>query len=452
MENPTVWKDRAVNLLRQTNWEKVFIILALYFILLDFLQFPGVVTSPLHSDHGFHLLKFQMVKVHGLTAFPELGNVSLKLLLPVGLLPLVFLSYLIPPKIAYFGSYFFLAGVAYWAGDRLFHNRRREPLLAVLFPPAAYFLFRFGRILELAAHLPLLMLFIYLDEGDKKWVTTLLFFLGATSHLPTLLFYLIPLGLKLWDRRKLDHLIFWALSLLPWLGIYIPKSIRVTGWTVSRTEALIPTIINLIRQADLTWIIWPLLAFLMGTALATWWLGREGRMAFPAFLAVNFNPVLMYVGVNLLTRVPGLNQVLPITGLPLFAYLLYRRVPKLWWGLTLATALVLVWPVPWEGPLSEDFPVLDQINGSYVVAFPVGQRTGRHFITHYLASRGMPTPYCSTWEYSEPEWWHYQPGSCEALEAGLDYVIVYKTDQWVKSCDRPYLEGNHIIIVNMTGV
>ncbi|HDR53543.1 MAG TPA: hypothetical protein ENN60_02625 [archaeon] len=430
------------------NPDKVFMVVACLLILWDFLHFPGMPSGPYHVDHSFHILKYELFAKHGFERWPELGNIDLKIFIPPFFIPFLMLAWVLPPAVAYLSTFFLMLAVTYANGKILRKPYRWDPVLAVLFPLSAFFFFRIGRILELAAHLPLLLLVAYLDDGKSKYMTTLLFALGATTHLPTALFYLPIILFKLWNRRMLDHLAFWGLLLLPWLGVYIPFSMDAAGWQVSRLEVIVLDIkatvtTSLMPPGVLDAILWGLVAMSLLVLL----LGKEGRYAFPSFLITLVSTLMVYYGNLLPTHLPGFNQVIPITCFPLFSFLLLRHNRKVWRWVAWATLIILAIPLPWEGPTATDFPILDRVNGSVLsTSFPQGYREHRTFATNYLAYRGNPTPACTTWEYADPEWWFYEPESCEELKVGIDYIILHESAEWAKECGE-WWEGEYLLVV-----
>ena len=436
--------------LERRNLEKLYIFAVLFFIAVDFVQMPDVPSSLLHSDHSFHIIKFELVRRHGLTGFPELGSVSLRMLLPIFLVPFTLLSFIIPYKLAYQSTYFLLLLFTYLGAKKIQRERGRElePLLAILFPFSAFFFFRFGRLLELAAHLPLLLLFDYLESGDDPRITTLLFMLGATSHLPTLLLYLIPISLKLHSRRKfLKHAPLWAISLLPWLIFYIPNSMNVVGWKLPRLVAITTNVLTVAEKTGFGWTIWPILILFAAMAASVWFMGKDGRRTSIAMVPVAASTILVYLGSSLPLKIPGFNQIIPTSMIPLFSYLLLKKYPKAWAVLAVMSFAVVVWPLPWEGAYTADFELgREYINGSYIFTMPEDSIvTYKNFFINYMAHLGMPTPLCSTWEYADPEWALYSPKNCSDLKV-VDYFVVPRTEDWVKTCGE-YREGRHIIIV-----
>ncbi len=432
---------------KKVNWDKIYIAVVLFLIALDFSRSVYAPSNKIHTDHRFHMVKFELFKKYGFAQYAELGEVPLKLLLPAFLLPFLLLAWVLPAKSAYLLTYFLLVALAYFGSRRILKKNKLAPVLAILFPASAFVYFTMGRLLELAGHLPLLVLAAYLEEGDSRYITTLLFMLGATSHLPTLLFYFPFLLLKLHQQHKMNHLIYWTLFAIPWLGVYLPASMGGMGWQISRLEKIVPEILHVFQAQGGAWLIYGLCAFFVALLVALLFLGTDGWFALPSFLLTTASTMMVLNGNMLPAKIPGFNQILPVTGLPLFAYLLMKKSRKAWRVLAWGSLFILAVPIPWQGPFSQDYPVLDWVNGSYTVAkFPIENADMKYTVMTYLAHKNMPTPLCSTWEYADPGWWRYSPKNCSEIMSATDYIIFPKRDQWAKKCGESR-EGDYIIVV-----
>ncbi len=431
------------------NWKRLYIIAALLIIALDFSRLgDGFPSSIFRIDHSFHLVKFEMVKREGFGPYEEQANVPTSLFYPPMLVPLLLLAKLLQPKMAYFLSYFLLVSFTYLTTKKLAPGKEEDALLCVLFPLSAMAFFRVGRMLEFMAHLPFIVLLFYLDRGRNTWITTGLVILGATTHLPTAVFYSPILFFKAVEKKLYKSLFAWGAAAVAWAAAYLPKTWGMSVWKLSRADMIYLNAKAVLEGKGLTWLVYLLAIALLGILASLKFLGKEALYATPSMLFAALLPFLYLIDVPLLGYVPGWNQVILTTVIPLFSYLLLRGNEK-WWKIGAAlTIAALAFPLPWVGEASRNFKYLDTVNGKYTMtAFPPDEMHRYILTQNYLAHRGVPTVLCPTWEYSDPRWYFYHPGGCDELRHDVDYIILPASEMWVKDCGVEYTETPDLLIV-----
>jgi hypothetical protein len=424
--------------------DNLYIILILSAIAVDFAllgdRFP---SSILHTDHTFHILKFELFSKYGLSSYEELGGISYKLLFPPLLMPFLLLGRIIPPRLAYFMTYGLVIAIWYFIAKKLVPGREKTILLAVLFPICTFGIIKIGRLLELMAHLPLLILFANLDNPKKFWSSVFLFIAGMVSHLPVTVFYFPILALKCIEKKRFNLIFAWLAVTAVWLAVYFPMVEGTVGTKVSRMEVVTNVINAALKNEGFGWA-FPLIFAISVYALACLpSFGREGLYAVPSFIVSTFPPLAFLSGIPVYDYLPGVNQIIITNQFPFFAYLLQKKNPKVWKILFALLLPFAVIPLPWNGATENDFPYLDNLTGNYSI---VHTEEGLSFASNYLAHRGVFSPFCSTWEYSDPYWFYYNPESCEEINRTVKYTIFPRTSEWTKECGNYTLTPNLIIL------
>ncbi|MBR9680266.1 MAG: hypothetical protein GOU98_00385 [Candidatus Altiarchaeota archaeon] len=425
-------------MLIRKRWKEVYILFALLMVSLDFSRLGDNFPSHFfHIDHSFHINKFVAVAREGITSYAEQGNLPVRVFIPPALIPFLFLAFVLPPKFAYFLSYFLMLLISYWVTKKISPGNEKYMLLAILFPLSIQSFMTTGRLLEFMAHLAFLILLFYIDKGKNKLITTTLFMIGTTSHLPTMVFYGPLLFFKSISKKIAKHFWYWGSFTLLWIALYIPPTLGKLGWITPRSEILYDMAKAVLLNQGFGWIFTSLVLVAMGILMSIFMLGKEGLYSLPSvFIAVVF-PMAYIFGLPFNLNIPGWNQIIITTLVPPFSYLLLRRSQKVWKQLTLITSILLIVPMPWVGTISENFQYLDQLDGNYTTTlFPPEAASDMFFTQNYLAYRGLPTPKSPTFEYSEPEWFFYSPKSCNELNVGLKHIILPKSEVWVKNCDN----------------
>jgi hypothetical protein len=407
-------------------------------------------------DHVYHELKFELLLRHGFAPFPELGDVSPHVLIPPFLLLFYPLLFVLGARLTYALMYLSIPALAALAAGRLGVSRRAV-LASLLFPPCIYAFFRTGRLLELLANAFFLLLFLYLKEGRDPKVSALLFFFGVTSHPPTAVIYAPPLVLLALDRKLHGHLRAWAAVSVVWVAIYLPPVAGSSGMLFPKLAA----------ARVLLWAFLPgpwagaLLAALL-VALAAVFLARFGAdrryFAAPLVLLI-LSLALPLLGVGWLEAVPGINQLSPYTFFIVVSYVLWANDRRLWTAAALSLLFLGLFELP--GMTSELRPVVnltgfDFINGSYVVVkdcrYDEEPECGYRdplweYVANYLARRGLPSPMCSTWEYSDPYWFFYDPQGCGGLNSSVDYTLLpAEIYPWAANCTGSRLVDGYYVV------
>ncbi|MBR9680012.1 MAG: hypothetical protein GOU99_03115 [Candidatus Altiarchaeota archaeon] len=440
------------------NWKKAFVLAFLFFIFADFFSSGGDFPfRDARADHRYHIVKFKLVNEHGIGEYAEIGNIPIVLFAPPLLWPLLFLGKILPVSIAYFSAFFILIAAAYIVSKKIIPEHAEDVLLNIFFPVCLLTYFRFGRLLELMAHLAFLILLYNLDKG-KRSTNTLLFLIGASSHLPTAVFYSVFIGLKTVIKRDFKQIGLWVAVGLAWCAIYIPPATKTIGWVLSRNEFLYNTFLASGKTSN---------SLILGTAIiliiiliSVTYFGPEGRLAFPAiFLSIIPSAPILF-GKSVLRFLPGFNQVVFSTVFPLYSYLLLKKSEKFWKLVVLVSILFFLSPLPWaeqdkyivpnfvSDNYSSDLYCLNQIQNNYTLISPQAFNNVNSFFTNYLVDKGLESPFCPIWEYNKPEWFLFNPSNCDELDVGLDYIIFPVNYSWAKSCGD-YFECENILVVKL---
>lgn len=432
----------------QVDWKKAYIILIVAFLAFEFTDIVQnrLVGVP-SGDHGFHFPKFKIFKERGIGEYPEMGNVPFILLVPPPLIPFMFLSTVVSVEVAYFLTYFLILGIAYLFSRQFMPGKEDYVLLTLLFMPSTIIFFYFGRLLELLSHVAFIILIFYLDGEASIPLSTLLFAIGVTAHIPTGIFYLPFLLMKAAKQGLGGHISAWAITGSIWLAIYLPNIVGTTGWVFSRTENIYSGILVVLESLGFWWV--PYLVSLLSVMVFTslFFLGEGGRRAIPSFFMAISPLLFLFSGVNILRFLPGINQIFITTAIPLYSYLILQQNEKVWKIITASTVIFLLVPFSKVSDYETEIRQLDLVDGNYTITFfPQGSQHLRYLAYNYLSTRGIPTPSCPTWEYTRPEWFFYHPETCGELNVGLKYIIFHKNDQWVKECGD-YTETENMIIV-----
>jgi hypothetical protein len=430
------------------NWKQLYIIFLLVIIALDFSGLAGQVRDIglMEGDHGFHWIKFEMFRSHGIGDWEALGSVDFSVLVPPTLLPFLFLAKLIPAEIAYLLTYYLILGMVYLFARKFIPGKEATVVLVLLFTPSIFVYIHFGRLLEFMAQAAFITMLFYMDEGTPE-TNTILFILGLASHPPTAIFYAPMLALKSLEKGRKKQVMWWATIGVAWAILFLPKTIGTTGMMLPRVEELYMRARYILKNMRMMWVIPLSIAASIITLISLRFLGKEGRYALPSFL-ISFLPSgVALLNTSWVKYLPGINQVIPTTGIPLLSYLLMKKNENIWAVVSILLAFIVLFPTPRVNPYEEDLAGLDVVeNGYVIIQFPYEQRELSSFVHRYLVGKDIPTPVSFTWEYSDPGWYFYYPESCADLKAGWEYVILPRDEQWAKGCGN-WTETPNLLIV-----
>ena len=422
------------------DWEKAFFVAAFVSYLLFLLPILDPASSIVGGDHTFHALKFDLMARHGLGDFPELGGIGVTPLIPpflVAFFPLLFLG----SRVAYYFMYALLPLVIVWLSRKL-GIPSRPVFAAIFFPLSLFIFFYFGRVLELLTNIFLLMLFLYMDREPSLSWSALLFFLGVSSHLPTALLYAVPLFLKAAESHR-GHLLAWSGVALVWLAWYFPQVVGRAGLVVPRFSTWRMLVSSGLSSSFLVFKIL-IVIFLLVTPLLL--LLKKERKYFGLPMAFGIATAFSWIfGIEFLEHVPGLNQTVPFTVSIMFSFFLWSNRKQLWRLLVAVSfPLCLLSFLFFFSFSTINLHAFDFIDGPCILVSGFRNDTGivyerndfrKSHVMNYLAHRGVESPLCTTWEYAAPEWLFYYPRTCDDLEIGLDYVLMYgESFPWAESC------------------
>ena len=424
------------------DWENWFFIVAIISVLILIFPILDPTSSQIGNDHTYHALKLDLLLRHGFSNFPEIGNLGYEILIPPFLLLFYPLALLIGSRIAYYSIFLAIPFLIILLSKKLGISYR--PLFAaILFPLNLAIFFYFGRTLELVANIFLLLLFLYLDKKPRVSWSLLLFFLGMSSHLPTLAIYAIPLLLKSIEKKLHRHLVVWMVIFLTWMGLYLPGTLDKTGIILSRLEYGRLLVNSSIFSGFESLML--IGAMFLVFVLSLLFLKKERTYFFIPITLGIFQTLFWVFNISVFENIPGVNQIVPFTPAIMISYFLWINKRALWQkfayisfplffvGFIFATSSILV-----------DVQNFDFIEGSYLfvsgcrnIVDPSCNRTsfGRPHLENYLAYRGVDSPMSSTWEYSPPEYFFFYPESCEDLTFDVNYFILDSFSfSWAQNC------------------
>ncbi|MBR9680013.1 MAG: hypothetical protein GOU99_03120 [Candidatus Altiarchaeota archaeon] len=430
------------------DWKKLFIIVMLGFMAIDFSGFVQEMPSNgFHVDHSYHIIKFELFDKYGLNAYSEMAKLPVFLFFPPLLIPFLFLTKILSIKFAYFLTYFLIIGISYFVSKRIIPGKKDDVLLAILFPASFMAFIRAGRILELMAHLSFIPLVYYIEKGKNRYINTGLFLAGITSHLPTAAFYSPYLFLKTLRKKEYKQLLIWGIIGLSWLLLYLPPTIGLTSWFNPRVQIIYAKTMMFFTELMGSWMVFVFIIGALVMTLSLLFFKKEDLDALPSFAMIMLTGLIYFINPELIKWIPGINQILIITAIPLFSILLLKNNEKLWKTLSLLLIPAFLFPVLWTGPTEADFKKLDLITKNYTMVNEFSDKyIASDFARNYLVHKGISTPLCPVYEYSDPDWYFFNPTSCEELDIGVEYIIMPKSYEWAKSCGE-FIEGETMLIV-----
>lgn len=438
------------------QWSKLFFAMAFTISVVSVLPALWPAADELGVDHTFHLSRFKLLASRGFCDYEELGGIGFQLVTPPFMLAFYPLILLLGPRVAYILLQATLLALPLLVGRKL--GVDYGPVMAAIYFPFSLFIFSiFGRLLEMAANVFFLLLFFYLESEPRLLWSSVLFFLGFSAHPPTALLYSIPILIRVHEEGLYRHLLPWAAIGLAWLPVYVPKVFEVTAMVLPRLAWGRVRAISLLNEAMPSVSLLAVI-ILVGAALFLTRL-TKGRHYFliPIVLGL-LSAAFIFLGIDILEKIPAVNQMTPFTPLAMLAAVLWMNDRGLWTKLSyVLLPVVVATHIVFLANARIDFSEFDFVEGPVVLVSDCSRVDGtiecepesmtRLKLSNYLAGRGVPSPFCTTWEYSDPQWYFYDPASCGELNESLEYVILdAENNAWAADCNGSRLVEGHYVV------